>query len=53
MEKRVKKVCEMVKDYPVFITGAWGCGFFGNKLEDVTELFKKYAVNDTVVFAVK
>jgi hypothetical protein len=43
----------MVASYPIFITGAWGCGFFGNKLEDVEKLFKQYAVNNTVVFAIK
>lgn len=53
LEIRIKKMCEMVADYPVFITGAWGCGFFGNKLEVVEALFKKYATNDTVVFAMK
>jgi len=53
MENRIKTVCEKVKNYPVFITGAWGCGFFGNKLEDVISLFKKYAKNDMVVFAMK
>lgn len=53
LEKRIKTVCEMVIDYPVFITGAWGCGFFGNKLEDVESLFKKYAQNKEVIFAIK
>lgn len=53
LEDRIKKMCSMVAHYPVFITGAWGCGFFGNKLEDVTRLFRQYALNDTVIFAVK
>jgi len=53
LELRIKNICEMVKDYPIFITGAWGCGFFGNKIEDVEPLFKKYVVNDTVIWAIK
>jgi uncharacterized protein (TIGR02452 family) len=53
LEKRIATICKMVADYPVFITGAWGCGFFGNKLEDVVKLFKKYAVNETVIMAIK
>lgn len=53
LENRIKKVCEIVAKYPVFITGAWGCGFFGNKLEDVELLFKKYVKNKKVIFAIK
>jgi hypothetical protein len=53
LETRISKICQMVAHYPIFITGAWGCGFFGNKLEDVEKLFKKYAVNDTVIMAIK
>jgi uncharacterized protein (TIGR02452 family) len=53
LEERISKICELVKAYPVFITGAWGCGFFGNKLEDVERLFKKYATNETVIMAIK
>jgi uncharacterized protein (TIGR02452 family) len=53
LEKRIKIICDIVKKYPVFITGAWGCGFFGNKLEDVEALFKKHARNKKVIFAVK
>jgi uncharacterized protein (TIGR02452 family) len=53
LEKRIVTMCQMVAKYPVFIIGAWGCGFFGNKREDVEALFKKYAVNQTVVMAVK
>lgn len=53
LEKRIATMCQMVAEYPTFIIGAWGCGFFGNKLEDVEKLFLKYATNETVVMAVK
>lgn len=53
LEARISKMCSMIANYPIFITGAWGCGFFGNKIEDVEKLFKKYAVNNTVIMAVK
>jgi uncharacterized protein (TIGR02452 family) len=53
LEKRIATMCGMVADYPTFIIGAWGCGFFGNKLEDVERLFRKHAKNETVVMAVK
>lgn len=53
LEKRIKKICELVKDYPVFITGAFGCGFFHNKLEDTRRFFKVYATNPTVIMAIK
>lgn len=51
MEVRVKEVCRRIAGWPVFITGPWGCGFFGNNREHVLELFRKYATNETVVFA--
>lgn len=53
LEKRIKKICEAVSEYKTFVTGAWGCGFFGNKLEVVEELFKRYATNENVVWAIK
>jgi uncharacterized protein (TIGR02452 family) len=53
LEKRIATICEKVASYPVFITGAWGCGFFGNKLEDVEDLFRRYAINDQVIMAIK
>jgi len=53
LERRIFTMCEMVAHYPTFIIGAWGCGFFGNKLEDVVRLFRKYTKNETVVMAVK
>lgn len=53
LEKRIVRMCEMVKDYPTFIIGPWGCGFFGNKVETVRKLFEKHAVNETVVWVEK
>jgi uncharacterized protein (TIGR02452 family) len=53
LETRIATICDKVKIYPIFITGAWGCGFFGNSLNDVEKLFKKYAVNDKVIWAIK
>jgi hypothetical protein len=52
LEMRIAEICRIVSKYPVFITGAWGCGFFGNRFEDVEALFRKYAVNETVVMAI-
>jgi len=53
LETRISTMCEKVADYPTFIIGAWGCGFFGNKVEDVERLFRKHVKNPTVVWAVK
>lgn len=53
LETRISTMCEKVADYPTFIIGAWGCGFFGNKVEDVESLFRKHVKNPTVVWAVK
>ena len=53
LKTRVVWMCRLIHKYPVFITGAWGCGFFGNKLEDVKELFRRHAENETVIFAIK
>ena len=52
MELRVREVCKRVTQYPVFITGPWGAGFFGNDRDHVLGLFRKYATNETVVFAI-
>jgi hypothetical protein len=52
LETRIINMCLTVANYKTFIIGAWGCGFFGNKFEDVTTLFRKYATNETVVMAV-
>lgn len=51
MEKRVIEVCKRVANYPTFITGPWGCGFFGNDRDYVLRLFERYATNDTVIFS--
>jgi uncharacterized protein (TIGR02452 family) len=53
LELRISAMCKAIGHYPTFITGAWGCGFFGNKFEDVEHLFKKHATNQTVVMAIK
>jgi hypothetical protein len=52
LEIRIKTMCQLVTSYKTFIIGAWGCGFFGNKFEDVVSLFHKYAINETVIMAV-
>lgn len=53
LEIRIKTICDKVASYPVFITGTWGCGFFGNNFNDVEALFKKYATNEKVIMALK
>jgi uncharacterized protein (TIGR02452 family) len=53
MEERIKVVCKKVAYYPIFITGAWGCGFFGNDITKVEKWFKQYATNEKVVWAIK
>ena len=51
IEQRIKKICADVAHYPVFITGAFGCGFFGNDRDHVEKLFEEHATNDTVIWA--
>lgn len=50
IELRIKEICKYVKKYNTFITGPFGCGFFGNDKFHVKECFNKYATNPTVIW---
>jgi len=53
IETRIKVICEMVKDYKTFLTGPFGCGFFGNDVVHVKSCFEKYATNEEVIWIEK
>lgn len=50
IEQRIIKICETVKEWKTFITGPFGCGFFGNDKAFVKQCFEKYATNENVVW---
>ena len=48
MEQRIQVVCHRIAAWPIFITGPWGCGFFGNDKEHVKACFEEHATNRLV-----
>jgi len=50
IQKRIITICKNVMSYPVFITGPFGCGLFGNETAYVKACFEKYAVNPLVIW---
>jgi len=51
LEERIKEICKQVADWPTFITGAFGAGFFGCDRQKVWDFFEEYATNETVIWA--
>ena len=52
LESRIEFICSIVSNYDLVIFGAFGCGIFKQDSATVAKLFKKYAVNGRIIFAI-